>query len=116
MTYMEKPVKHMEMLARIGACSRCLEAGDQSKAVVEFQPYLIDRTRRCVAHSGSHIKLTEKEYELTDSLQQPVTECIKTTARKDTQIFADALTPVIMPARRRRFIAEALRTFVHSYQ
>lgn len=38
--YTAKPVKHMEMLARIGAISRRLRAGEKSKAVVEFQPYL----------------------------------------------------------------------------
>ena len=62
--YMAKPVKHLEMLARIGAISRRLEAVDKSKAVVDCQPYLIDRARRCVEHGGREITLTEKEYEL----------------------------------------------------
>lgn len=50
---------------------------------------------------------------LAQCLQEPVTECVKHAAREHTQLFADALFPVIMPAVRRS-IAEALRAFVQT--
>jgi hypothetical protein len=51
--------------------------------------------------------------ELTRCLQEPVTACVKQAARENTQFFADALFPVIMPAIRRA-IADALRSFVQT--
>ncbi len=54
---------------------------------------------------------TEKGPDLTQALQAPVTECVQDLARNQTQIFAEALFPAIMPAIRRSII-ETLRAFV----
>ncbi len=51
--------------------------------------------------------------ELARSLEGPVTDSIKQAAREHTQLFADALFPVMMPAIRRS-IAETLRAFVQT--
>ncbi len=62
--YMAKPVKRLEMLARIGAISRRVVNTDEADTVVEFKPYLVNRSRRRVEIGDLAIELTDKEYEL----------------------------------------------------
>jgi outer membrane protein OmpA-like peptidoglycan-associated protein len=50
---------------------------------------------------------------LSEALQQPVERAIRRTVKKDTQMFADALYPVIGPAIRRS-ISEALRALLQN--
>ncbi len=52
----------------------------------------------------------EKNPRLIRALEQPVSECLKQSIRKDTKMFADALFPVMGPAIRKA-IAEALKSF-----
>lgn len=62
--YMAKPIKRLEMLARIEAITRRVRVPVSKENVVAFDPYVIDRTRRRVKHSGDEIFLTDKEFEL----------------------------------------------------
>jgi DNA-binding response OmpR family regulator len=62
--YMAKPIKQFEMLARIKAISRRVRTLVNKEKVIEFHPYIIDRTRRRVQHDGDEIFLTDKEFEL----------------------------------------------------
>jgi len=63
--YMAKPVREMELVARLGALRRrsmALEEADEP--VIEVEPYRIDRTNRQVYLGTEEVKLTRKEYEL----------------------------------------------------
>lgn len=51
--------------------------------------------------------------QLVDSLQHPVEFCIKQSVEKDTQVFADALFPIMGPAIRRS-INESLKNLIQS--
>ncbi len=91
--------------------------GEEQSTISELRERIVDREQRtqdmaeCLSESLS-LSAT-KGPELTQSLQAPVTECVKHVAREDTRVFADALFPVIMPAIRRS-ILETLRTFVQN--
>ncbi|NJN45769.1 MAG: response regulator transcription factor [Candidatus Competibacteraceae bacterium] len=61
--YMTKPVKRLEMLARITAISR-RTAPQDSKDILEFGRYRIDPNTRTVYLDDKPIELTEKEFEL----------------------------------------------------
>lgn len=63
--YMAKPVKRLEMLARIHAITRRTRSGDDTNSVIVFAPYVIDCARRRVERNGDKIDLTEKEFDLT---------------------------------------------------
>lgn len=60
--YMSKPVKRLEMLARIKAISR--RAISQDEPQMEFGDYLIDTNSRSVYLEGQPIELTQKEFDL----------------------------------------------------
>jgi DNA-binding response OmpR family regulator len=62
--YMTKPVKQLEMAARINALGRRAGMLDDEQAVMEFEPYRIDVSSHTVTVGGEPIKLTQKEYEL----------------------------------------------------
>ncbi len=62
--YLVKPIKRRELLSRIQAVLRRL-GKQEPLAVLEAQPYLIDRAKRTVSLRGKVVSLTEKEYELT---------------------------------------------------
>ncbi len=62
--YMTKPVKQLEMAARVNALARRAGMLDDEQAVMEFEPYRIDVSSHTVTVAGEPIKLTQKEYEL----------------------------------------------------
>jgi len=62
--YMTKPVRQMEMLARLRALQR--RTGGYEAA--EFTPYRFDRANRTVTHGEQTVQLTSKEYELAEFL------------------------------------------------
>ncbi len=68
--YMIKPVRRMELLARIDAVQRRAEALPDDKDIVEFAPYRFDRANRTVNVNGDAIQLTAKEFELAVFLFQ----------------------------------------------
>ncbi len=91
--------------------------GDEQRSINALQQRVTDRHKRAqdvaeILPESIAISSSE-DSELINSLQAPVTECIKVAARQETHIFADSLFPVIMPAIRKA-IAEALRSFVQS--
>ncbi|MEZ5583874.1 MAG: response regulator transcription factor [Candidatus Competibacteraceae bacterium] len=61
--YMTKPVKRLEMLARITAISR-RSASQDNKDILEFGRYRIDLNTRTIYLDDQPIELTEKEFEL----------------------------------------------------
>ncbi|HND98853.1 response regulator transcription factor [Plasticicumulans sp.] len=63
--YMVKPVKRMEMLARLKAVSRRAIAQDEGQKILEFGVYTVDLTTRAVLLNGQPIELTQKEFDLT---------------------------------------------------
>lgn len=60
--YMSKPVKRLEMLARIKAVSRRAISKDEPQ--MSFGDYLIDTAARSVYLRGEPIELTQKEFDL----------------------------------------------------
>jgi DNA-binding response OmpR family regulator len=62
--YMVKPVKRLEMLARITAVSRRILPQDETQKVLEFGYYKIDANSRTVFVKDQPIELTQKEFEL----------------------------------------------------
>ncbi len=63
--YMTKPIRQRELIARITAVTRRASSFDEEEKIIEFEPYQIDRTNRCISRDGKGIELTQKEYELT---------------------------------------------------
>jgi hypothetical protein len=75
--------------------------GDERRHISALDERVVDPKQRardmaeCLPES---IALsTEKGPDLTQALQAPVTECVQDLARNQTQIFAEALFPAIMP-------------------
>ena len=62
--YMTKPVKQLEMAARVNALARRAGMFDDKETKIDIPPYLIDIERYTVAVDGEPVKLTQKEYEL----------------------------------------------------
>ncbi|MDH5189886.1 MAG: response regulator transcription factor [Gammaproteobacteria bacterium] len=62
--YMTKPVKQMEMLARINALSRRSDLHPVGHNKIEIGSYSIDITSRNVTHNDKPVQLTQKEFEL----------------------------------------------------
>ena len=62
--YMIKPVRRMELLARLRAVQRRVGA-DQA---TEFAPYRFDRGGRTIGYGDQAVQLTVKEYELAEFL------------------------------------------------
>ncbi len=62
--YMTKPVKQMEMYARVNALARRAGMHDEKQALIDVDPYCIDTGAHTVTVEGEPVKLTQKEYEL----------------------------------------------------
>lgn len=62
--YMIKPVRRMELLARLSALQRRAGVGQAT----EFMPYRFDRGSRTVNYGDQAVQLTVKEYELAEFL------------------------------------------------
>ena len=62
--YMTKPIKQMELLARINALCRRSQHTSHDAGILEIGNYRIDITSRTVSHNGKQLKLTQKEFEL----------------------------------------------------
>jgi len=65
--YMTKPVKHLEMLARIEALGR-RAAPRQTEEPTHFNRYLLDTSSRTLYYDGAPLELTQKEFELATYL------------------------------------------------
>ncbi len=66
--YMTKPVKKLEMLARVNALGRRSQGGISNKGKQEFGHYELDYNGRTIAHAGKDIELTQKEFDLATFL------------------------------------------------
>jgi len=62
--YMTKPVKQMEMLARINALSRRKTPKPTKDKIIIIDDYTIDIESRSVMRNNKAIQLTQKEFEL----------------------------------------------------
>lgn len=64
--YMSKPVRRMEMHARVRVLLRRADSGNA--AAMEFAPYRFDRASHTVSFGEKNVQLTSKEYELAEFL------------------------------------------------
>ena len=62
--YMAKPIRNMELLARVNALGRRVAHNEGGGAVREHAPFRIDLDRRTVSRGGHEIDLTRKEFDL----------------------------------------------------
>ncbi len=62
--YMVKPVRQKELLARVAALNRRVQAGRDEKEVMEFPPFRVDMVTRSITNAGKPVELTQKEFEL----------------------------------------------------
>jgi len=62
--YMIKPVKQMELLARLNALVRRASPIDSTDSELIFGEYKVDSSSRHITFAGDHIDLTNKEFEL----------------------------------------------------
>jgi DNA-binding response OmpR family regulator len=75
--YMTKPIRRLELLARVNAVVRRGLGGEwRDHALVELAPYRIDKANREIAIDGEPVALTQKEYELAVFLFQHVGEIV----------------------------------------
>lgn len=63
--YMTKPVKRLELLARLKAVNRRLAPQDENQRILEFGKYTIDTVAHKVYREGVPVELTQKEFDLT---------------------------------------------------
>ena len=63
--YLVKPVRKMELIARINALERRAKQEFLQKDKLEFNPYVIDVNSRTIRRDGKAIDLTIKEFDLT---------------------------------------------------
>jgi DNA-binding response OmpR family regulator len=70
--YMVKPVRRLELIARVEALHRRTRPKTADNPQILLGPYLIDLTRRSVKLNGSAVEMTDKEYELTVFLFQNI--------------------------------------------
>ena len=63
--YLVKPVRKLELLARINALDRRAKQDFLPKEKLEFNPYVIDVKRRSISRDGIPIDLTIKEFDFT---------------------------------------------------
>lgn len=59
--YLVKPVRQLELLARIGALARRAQPETE---LLDYEPYSFDTSNRQISIDGEPVKLTEKEYDL----------------------------------------------------
>jgi two-component system, OmpR family, response regulator RegX3 len=62
--YLVKPLRKMELLARIDAVVRRARPGGAEEEVAEYGHYRVDLTRRAITRSGEPIELTQKDFDL----------------------------------------------------
>jgi len=62
--YMTKPIKKLEMLARLKAVSRRVMPQDENQQVLDFGQYRIDVNTRTVSLNNMPVDLTQKEFDL----------------------------------------------------
>jgi two-component system, OmpR family, response regulator RegX3 len=62
--YMVKPIRRMELLARVEALLRRAKAILQEPTNLDMPPYFVDMQNRTVALDGNLIELTDKEFDL----------------------------------------------------
>ena len=63
--YMVKPVRRLELLARVESLVRRTRGKESEAAPISIGPYSIDPLSRVVTLDGNAIELTDKEYDLT---------------------------------------------------
>ncbi len=63
--YMVKPIRRMELLARVDALLRRSRPKAPEAEVLDCDPYSIDLTSRVVKVGDTAVEMTDKEYELT---------------------------------------------------
>jgi DNA-binding response OmpR family regulator len=68
--YMIKPIRRMELLARVEALYRRMRPKVAETPQIVMSPYEIDLTRRVVKLNEQPVEMTDKEYELTVFLFQ----------------------------------------------
>ncbi len=68
--YMIKPIRRMELLARVEALYRRMRPKVAETPQIVMSPYEIDLARRVVKLNGEAVEMTDKEYELTVFLFQ----------------------------------------------
>lgn len=66
--YLVKPVKPLELVARITALARRSQVNADQEALLRIGPYTVDRERHRVRRGGTDIELTHKEFELATFL------------------------------------------------
>jgi DNA-binding response OmpR family regulator len=70
--YMIKPVRRLELLARVDALLRRTRAKATESASIELGTYQIDTLNRVVRMDGNVVEMTDKEYDLTVFLFQNI--------------------------------------------
>ena len=68
--YMVKPIRRMELLARVEALHRRMKPKVAETPQIVMSPYEIDLTRRVVKLNEQPVEMTDKEFELTVFLFQ----------------------------------------------
>jgi DNA-binding response OmpR family regulator len=63
--YMIKPVRRMELLARVEALARRVRPKQAEAENIDLPPYHIDVSNRVVKYRDQALEMTDKEYELT---------------------------------------------------
>lgn len=62
--YMTKPVRELELMARVQALGRRGRDGRKAEELPDTAPYVIDTAREKIAVGGEEAELTHREYEL----------------------------------------------------
>jgi DNA-binding response OmpR family regulator len=63
--YMVKPVRRLELLARVDALHRRVRSREPEAEIFEMPPYRVDLVNRVVSVDKVAVELTDKEYDLT---------------------------------------------------
>ena len=66
--YMIKPIRRLELLARVEALLRRARPKAADTEAIELPPYRIDVANRVVNFDGAAVEMTDKEYDLTQFL------------------------------------------------
>ncbi len=62
--YMVKPIRSMELTARVGALGRRVNPQADTQEVLEMAPFTIDPSARRILRDGNPVELTHKEFDL----------------------------------------------------
>ncbi len=68
--YMVKPLRRLELLARIEAVARRARAPGKEDEIADYGEYRIDQGRRTISREGEFIELTQKDFDLAVFLFQ----------------------------------------------